>query len=129
MMMNHQNVIDVLAVAQALELPLPPLEVLRSGSASSFALMAFGSAITSSNAQHVSELELIDIDLFDRAVESVREQAGSVVERARAGAQGLPPVGQSNPAGIARVMAGRTGGLHIGQRAPTNPKAAGRCVQ
>lgn len=46
MMMNHKNIIDVLALARALELPLPPLlDVLRSGSASSVALHAFGSSL------------------------------------------------------------------------------------
>ncbi|WP_211770031.1 NAD(P)-dependent oxidoreductase [Kutzneria sp. CA-103260] len=91
MMMNHKNVIDVLALAADLELPLPRLlDVLRSGSASSAALTAFGPAITVVNAEHLRTLELIDMDLFAGAVESLGDKAKTVVRQAVAGAEGLP---------------------------------------
>ncbi|MCA2230046.1 NAD(P)-dependent oxidoreductase [Nonomuraea aurantiaca] len=85
MMMNHKNVLDALTVAHQLELPIAPLlEVLQSGSASSFALAAFGPSITSHNAGHLRELELIDMDLF-----AAGRQRDTMVQRAIAGAQGL----------------------------------------
>jgi 3-hydroxyisobutyrate dehydrogenase-like beta-hydroxyacid dehydrogenase len=91
MMMNHKNVIDVLALARQLDLPMAPLlDVLRSGSASSVALMAFGPSITPDNAEHLRELELIDMDLFSGAVTTLGDAAGDVVGRAVNGAQGLP---------------------------------------
>jgi hypothetical protein len=91
MMMNHKNVIDVLALAGQLDLPLAPLlEVLRSGSASSVALMAFGPSITPDNAEHLRELEMIDMDLFAGAVTALGDAAGDVAARAVNGAEGLP---------------------------------------
>jgi 3-hydroxyisobutyrate dehydrogenase-like beta-hydroxyacid dehydrogenase len=90
MMMNHRNVIEVLHLAQALELPIQPLlDVLRSGSASSFALRAVGPMITSENVHHLQPLELIDMDLFSDAVDSLGEAAHAVIERAVAGARQL----------------------------------------
>lgn len=91
MMMNHKKIIDVLALAKDLDLPMASLvEVLRSGSASSAALMAFGPAITLDNAEHLRTLELIDMDLFAGAVESLGDKAKAVVRQAVDGAQGLP---------------------------------------
>ncbi|WBB59376.1 NAD(P)-dependent oxidoreductase [Streptomyces sp. WMMC500] len=92
MMMNHKNLLDALAVARALDLPLAPLlDVLRSGSAASFALSAFGPSITAQNADHLRELELIDMDLFAAATAgNAGEERDTVVARAAAGARGLP---------------------------------------
>jgi 3-hydroxyisobutyrate dehydrogenase-like beta-hydroxyacid dehydrogenase len=90
MMMNHRNVIEVLHLAQALELPIHPLlNVLRSGSASSFALQAIGPSITSENVHHLQPLELTDMELFGGAVDSLGDQARAVIERAVAGARQL----------------------------------------
>lgn len=90
LMMNHRNVIEVLRLAQALELPIHPLlDVLRSGSASSFALQAIGPSITSGNVHHLQPLELIDMELFSGAVDSLGEAAHAVIERAVAGASQL----------------------------------------
>lgn len=91
MMMNHKNLIDVLDVAQAADLPLPGLlQVLRSGSARSFALEAIGPSITPENVEHLRDLELIDMDVFAEAVSSLGGVSAPVVERAVAGANGLP---------------------------------------
>ncbi|MER6066736.1 NAD(P)-dependent oxidoreductase [Streptomyces sp. NPDC001792] len=90
MMMNHKNVLDVLRLAADLELPIPSLlEVLRSGSASSFALQAIGPSVTSENVHHLMPLELIDMGLFSGAVESLGTAAQPVIDRAVAGAQEL----------------------------------------
>jgi 3-hydroxyisobutyrate dehydrogenase-like beta-hydroxyacid dehydrogenase len=91
MLMNRKNIADILAIAQAVKLDLPALlEVLRSGSASSAALLALGSAVTASNAKHLQKLELIDVDLFARAVATQRDKAAPVIEQALAGAETLP---------------------------------------
>lgn len=91
MMMNHQNLLDALTTARKLQLPLAPLlDVLGSGSAASFALDAFGPSITSENAAHLRELELIDMDLFASATENLGEPRDTMVARAVAGARGLP---------------------------------------
>lgn len=91
MMMNLESISGVLELAQELELPLPSLlEVLRSGSASSVALQAFGPSITSENAAHLRDLVLIDIDLFSGAVSDLGDRAQPVVTQATAGARGLP---------------------------------------
>ncbi|WP_349428980.1 NAD(P)-dependent oxidoreductase [Microbacterium sp. LWS13-1.2] len=90
MMMNHQNVIEVVNLALRLDLPVRSLiEVLRSGSASSFALQAIGPSITVDNVEHLASLELIDMDLFSAATASLGQKRMPVVERALAGANGL----------------------------------------
>lgn len=91
MMMNHKNLIDVLEVAQAAQVPVPGLlQVLRSGSARSFALEAIGPSITPENVEHLRTLELIDMDVFAEAVSFLSGMSAPVVERAVAGANGLP---------------------------------------
>ncbi|MEV5475075.1 NAD(P)-dependent oxidoreductase [Streptomyces sp. NPDC052207] len=95
MMMNHINILEALTVAKRLDLPIAPLlEVLESGSAASFALSAFGPSITSDNAAHLRELELIDMNLFAAATENLGQTRDTVVARAIAGAQGLPELTQ-----------------------------------
>ncbi|GGJ40182.1 NAD(P)-dependent oxidoreductase [Streptomyces brasiliensis] len=91
MMMNQQNIAEIVETATQLELPLQPLlEVLRSGSATSFALQAFGPSVTTANAAHLRELELIDMDLFREAVDGLGDQAKRVTDRAVSGAEQLP---------------------------------------
>jgi 3-hydroxyisobutyrate dehydrogenase-like beta-hydroxyacid dehydrogenase len=90
MMMNHNNIHDILRIAQALELPINPLlDVLRSGSATSFALQAIGPSITTDNVEHLKQLELIDAHLFAESIESIGAQALPVIQRAFAGARQL----------------------------------------
>ncbi|WP_127502841.1 NAD(P)-dependent oxidoreductase [Actinoplanes solisilvae] len=90
MMMNHQNALDVFRLAGSLGLPIPPLlEVLLSGSASSFALQAIGPSVTSQNVAHLQTLELVDMNLFAGATASLGDAAKPVVDRAVAGARGL----------------------------------------
>ncbi|MBE8517423.1 NAD(P)-dependent oxidoreductase [Amycolatopsis sp. H6(2020)] len=90
MMMNHKNVVEVLRLAVDLGLPTAALlQVLRSGSAGSFALQAIGPMVTADNVQHLQALELIDMDLFKGAVADVGDQAGPVIDRAVAGAREL----------------------------------------
>jgi 3-hydroxyisobutyrate dehydrogenase-like beta-hydroxyacid dehydrogenase len=90
MMMNHKNALDVLRLANGLDLPIPAmLQVLLSGSASSYALQAIGPSITASNVHHLVSLELIDVGLFSGAVAALGEAARPVIDRATAGAEEL----------------------------------------
>jgi 3-hydroxyisobutyrate dehydrogenase-like beta-hydroxyacid dehydrogenase len=90
MMMNHKNALDVLRLANGLDLPSPAmLQVLLSGSASSYALQAIGPSITASNVHHLVPLELIDVELFSGAVAALGDAARPVIDRATAGAEEL----------------------------------------
>lgn len=90
MMMNQRNIEEVLALAAQLDLGQGPLlEALGSGSASSVALQALGTAITLDNAAHLQSLELIDMDLFAAAMAASDIESAAVTARAVAGAQGL----------------------------------------
>ena len=42
------------------------------------------------SAEHLSELQIIDIDLFEQALEDAAVSAPELSARARAGAEGLP---------------------------------------
>jgi 3-hydroxyisobutyrate dehydrogenase-like beta-hydroxyacid dehydrogenase len=90
MMMNHKNALDVLRLADGLDLPIQAiLQVLLSGSASSFALEAIGPSVTSGNVSHLIPLELIDVGLFGGAVTALGDAARPVIDRATAGASEL----------------------------------------
>jgi 3-hydroxyisobutyrate dehydrogenase-like beta-hydroxyacid dehydrogenase len=90
MMMNHKNALDVLRLANGLDLPIPEmLRVLLSGSASSYALQAIGPAVTAGNVHHLVPLELIDVGLFSGAVAALGDAARPVIDRATAGAEEL----------------------------------------
>ncbi|MFI5613094.1 NAD(P)-dependent oxidoreductase [Amycolatopsis sp. NPDC051903] len=90
MMMNQANVEEVLAVAAALDVDLPGLvAVLKNGSAGSFTLSALGDAITAGNVEHLSRVELVDMDLFAAAMAERHAPAAAVTARAIAGAEGL----------------------------------------
>lgn len=56
----------------------------------STALLAFGSAITVSNAEHLRELDLTDVNLLARAVGPLKDKGKAVIGQATAGAQVLP---------------------------------------
>lgn len=91
LMMNQQNVQLVLRLADELRLDTPALiELLLSGTGSSFALQALGTAVTSDNAEHLSELQVIDMELFDEAMASLGVMAPEISARALLGAQELP---------------------------------------
>ncbi|MBG6239977.1 hypothetical protein IWX78_002967 [Mycetocola sp. CAN_C7] len=64
--------------------------MLRSGTASSRALQSLGSAITPENAEHLSKLQLIDMDLFRAAFDGHGPTVKAVTERAVIGAEDLP---------------------------------------
>lgn len=91
LMMNQQNVQLVLRLADELRLDIPALiDLLLSGTGSSFALEALGTAVTSRNAEHLSQLQVIDMELFDEAVASLGVAAPEISARALLGARDLP---------------------------------------
>ncbi len=91
LMMNQQNVQLVLRLATELDLDIAALiDLLLAGTASSFALRALGGAVTTDNAEHLSVLQIIDMELFDEAVASLGTAAPVISARAIEGARDLP---------------------------------------
>lgn len=90
LMMNHKNALDVLRLANGLNLPIPAMfQVLLSGSASSYGLQAIGPSVTAGNVHHLVPLELIDVGLFRGAVAALGDAVWPVIDRATAGAEEL----------------------------------------
>jgi 3-hydroxyisobutyrate dehydrogenase-like beta-hydroxyacid dehydrogenase len=91
LMLNQRSIQETFALARDLHLDIPALvEVLRHGTSSSVALQVLGSAVTVQNAAHLSRLQVIDIDLFDQALQDASVSAPELSTRARRGAEGLP---------------------------------------
>jgi 3-hydroxyisobutyrate dehydrogenase-like beta-hydroxyacid dehydrogenase len=91
LMANQKNIADVLGIAQDLGIEIPALvDVLRSGSAASFALQALGTAVTPDNAEHLRRMQLVDMDIFAEAVTGLGDRVTPVSRRAIAGAEALP---------------------------------------
>lgn len=90
MMMNQANIEEVVGLAGRLGVGVPALvDLLKVGSATSFALEALGTAITPDNVHHLQELELLDMELFAAAMDELGAGAGAVTQRAVTGARGL----------------------------------------
>lgn len=103
LMMNQQNVQLVLRLADELALDTQALiDLLLAGTASSFALRALQGAVTPENAEHLSVLQLIDMELFDEAVQSLGISTPRISARAKEGARDLPEA-----AGLASTSYGR----------------------
>lgn len=91
LMMNQKNVQDILALANNLKLNVGPLmELLLSGTGRSFALEALTGAVTTDNAEHLKALQVIDMNIFTKAMASRGQDVGTIDQYARAGASGLP---------------------------------------
>ncbi|MBY8870564.1 NAD(P)-dependent oxidoreductase [Micromonospora sp. PLK6-60] len=91
LMANQQNIAELLEVAGRLGVALPALvEAIRAGSGSSVALESLGRAITADNAEHLSRLQLIDMDIYRKAVAGLGDDVDALTERAIAGAETLP---------------------------------------
>jgi hypothetical protein len=90
-MANQKNISDLLDLAVAEQVDIDALvDVLRSGTGSSRALQSLGSAITTDNAEHLSRLQLIDMEIFRQAFEGHGPTVDAVTERAVIGAADLP---------------------------------------
>ena len=91
LMANQKNIDDLLRIAAELGADIPQLiEVISSGTGSSRALEVLGSDVTPANAEHLSRLQLIDMDLFDEAVAGLDGNADIISRRAVEGARALP---------------------------------------
>lgn len=91
LMMNQKNVQDILALASNLGLDLGALtDLLLSGTGRSFALEALTGAVTTTNAEHLKVLQIIDMDIFTAAMTSLGQDVTAIDDYARAGASGLP---------------------------------------
>jgi 3-hydroxyisobutyrate dehydrogenase-like beta-hydroxyacid dehydrogenase len=91
LMANQKSIADLLGVAQRLDVEIPALvDVLRSGTASSVALQALGTAITPANAEHLRQMQLVDMDIFAEAVAGLGDSVAPINRRAIEGAEALP---------------------------------------
>ena len=91
LMANQHTIAELLGLAGRLGVSIPQLvDVLRSGTGSSRALEVIGTAVTRANADHLSRLQLIDMELFDDAVAELGADAHEISRRAVAGAEALP---------------------------------------
>lgn len=91
LMMNQKNVQDILALAGNLDLDLGALtDLLLSGTGRSFALEALTGAVTTTNADHLKVLQIIDMDIFASAMTNLGQGIAAIDDYARAGARGLP---------------------------------------
>ncbi|MFF4978316.1 NAD(P)-dependent oxidoreductase [Streptomyces sp. NPDC001083] len=91
LMMNQRSVQEILGLAHDLGLDIAALvDLLRSGTGSSFALQALGGPVTTDNAEHLTTLQLIDMDIFDDAVRALGHSVPDITARAVEGARGLP---------------------------------------
>ena len=91
LMANQKNIDDLLSIAAELGADIPQLvDVIRSGTGSSRALEVIGTAVTPANAEHLSRLQLIDMDLFNEAVVGLNGSAHIISQRAVEGAEALP---------------------------------------
>ncbi|GAA3938630.1 NAD(P)-dependent oxidoreductase [Actinoplanes auranticolor] len=91
LMANQQNIAELLDVAGRLGLDLSALvNVIRAGTGSSVALQSLGCTITTDNAEHLSRLQLIDMDIYRKAVALLGDEIDPLTDRAVAGAEALP---------------------------------------
>lgn len=91
LMANQDNLRHLIALADSLRVDVEQLAgVIRAGTGTSRALESLGSAITPDNAEHLKEMQVVDMDIFADAVADVAEVAAPFTARAYAGAEALP---------------------------------------
>ncbi|MFJ4715673.1 NAD(P)-dependent oxidoreductase [Streptomyces sp. NPDC088785] len=91
LMLNQRSIADIVTLAARMDVELGPLvEVLELGSASSAALSLLNTMVRPDNVEHLSQVEALDMELFDRAVRDAGTDPGEVTERGLSGARGLP---------------------------------------
>ncbi|GHF19038.1 hypothetical protein GCM10014715_87330 [Streptomyces spiralis] len=89
--MNQAAVEEIAGLADELKLDLPRLvEVWKLGSASSAALSLLNTMVRPDNVGHLSGVEALDMELFDRALREAGVDATAVTARGLTGARGLP---------------------------------------
>jgi 3-hydroxyisobutyrate dehydrogenase-like beta-hydroxyacid dehydrogenase len=91
LMTNQDNLHDMLAIADGMHVDISALvDLLRAGTGSSRALDFLGSAITSDNAPHLRDMQLVDMEIFADAVRDLGKTADAFTTRAVHGAEILP---------------------------------------
>ncbi|MFJ8888765.1 NAD(P)-dependent oxidoreductase [Streptomyces sp. NPDC102402] len=91
LMLNQRSIADIVVLADRTDVELGPLvEVLKVGSAASAALSLLNTMVRPDNVEHLSQVEALDMELFDRAVRDAGADPGEVTERGLSGARGLP---------------------------------------
>lgn len=95
LMANQDNLRQMVAVADSLGVDLAPLtHVIRAGTGTSRALESLGGAITTANAEHLMEMQVVDMDIFAGAVAPIGDVATPFTRRAYSGANALPMLAQ-----------------------------------
>jgi 3-hydroxyisobutyrate dehydrogenase-like beta-hydroxyacid dehydrogenase len=99
LMMNQASIADIVELAVSFGMhPRRLVQVLRLGSASSAALTLLNTMVTPETVDHLSKVEALDMELFDRAMKERGVNADSATARGLAGARGLPAlIGRLNP--------------------------------
>ena len=91
LMLNQRSIQEIVALAARMDLDLGALvDVLKLGSASSAALSLLNTMVRPDNVEHLSKVEALDMELFDRALRDAGIDGGEVTERGLSGARGLP---------------------------------------
>lgn len=91
LMMNQAAIADIVTFSGDLGLdPVPLAEALKASSASSVALTLLNSMVRLDNVDHLSTVEALDMDLFDRAVGDAGADARELTTRGLAGVRDLP---------------------------------------
>jgi len=95
LMANQKNVQDVLRLAVAAELDINALiDLLLHGTGSSRALETLRNGVTPANADHLRQLQLIDMELYEAAMVELGLDSGDLTARAVTGADDLPVAAQ-----------------------------------
>ncbi len=91
LMSNQNSLHEILHIARAMDVATGPLiDLLRVSTGSSRLLDLLGQAVTPENAEHLAQMQLVDMDIFSEAVEALGETADSLTSRAVIGARALP---------------------------------------
>lgn len=93
MIMNQAAIADIFELAEQLGTdPVGLFEVLKLGSAGSTVLSLLNTMITTDTVEHLSQVEALDMELFDTALHEGGVDAAAVTARGLSGARRLPDV-------------------------------------
>ncbi|HET6354753.1 NAD(P)-binding domain-containing protein [Streptomyces sp.] len=111
LMLNQAAIVDIVDLATELKLNVPQLvEALKLGSASSAALTLLNTMVTPDTVEHLSAVQVLDMELFDQAMGEAGIDSAAVTARGLTGARELPDlVGWLNPEITSPVSNGQKG--------------------
>ncbi len=91
LMMNQANIADIMELSASFGMdPSKLANILKLSSASSSALTLLNSMITLDNVDHLSHAEVLDMQVFDKAMTERHVSAAAATARGLVGANGLP---------------------------------------